>query len=65
MPVLKPFMKAPAKGAETPIYLASSAEVEGVSGAYFVNCTPTASSRASHDAAAEARLWRVSEQLSG
>src|SRR4051794_28840226 len=65
MPVLRRFMKAPAKGAETPIYLASSPEVGGVSGAYFVNCTPTASSKASHDATAEARLWRVSEQLTG
>jgi retinol dehydrogenase-14 len=65
LPVLKPFMKAPAKGAETPIYLASSTEVEGISGAYFANRRPKTSSKASHDAAAEARLWRVSEQLTG
>jgi len=65
LPVLTPFMKAPAKGAETSIYLASSRKVEGVSGAYFANRAPKASSKASHDAAGEARLWRVSEQLTG
>jgi retinol dehydrogenase-14 len=65
LPVLKSFMKAPGKGAETSIYLASSTEVEGVSGAYFANRTPKASSRASHDPAAETRLWRVTEQLTG
>jgi retinol dehydrogenase 14 len=65
LPVVKPFMKAPARGAETSIYLASSPEVEGVSGAYFVNRRPKTSSKASHDAPAEARLWRVSEQLTG
>jgi retinol dehydrogenase 14 len=65
LPVLKPFMKGPAKGAETSIYLASSTDVEGVSGAYFANRRPKSSSKASHDAAAAARLWRVSEQLTG
>jgi retinol dehydrogenase 14 len=31
------FMKSPAEGAATPIYLASSSEVEGVSSRYFAN----------------------------
>src|SRR5829696_7949288 len=33
---LRPFMISPEKGAETSIYLASSPEVEGLSGRYFV-----------------------------
>ena len=34
------FFKSPEKGAETSIYLASSPEVEGISGKYFVNKEP-------------------------
>ena len=39
--VLGPFFKSPEKGAETSIYLASSPEVEGISGKYFENCKQT------------------------
>lgn len=63
IPVVRPFMKTPAKGAETPIYLASSPDVEGVTGTYFANRRPKTSNKASYDAAAAARLWRVSEEL--
>ena len=35
LPVVRPFMKSPERGAETSVYLASSPEVEGVSGRYF------------------------------
>ncbi len=35
--VLRPFMKSPERGADTPVYLASSPDVEGVSGRYFAN----------------------------
>ena len=55
----------PERGAETSIYLASSPEVEGVSGQYFVNSRPKTSSRASYDTAAAARLWEVSADLVG
>src|SRR5918997_4381151 len=41
---LRPLMKSPEKGAETSVYLASSPEVEGSSGGYFVNKTETRSS---------------------
>lgn len=63
IPVVRPFMKTPAKGAETPIYLASSPEVEGVTGTYFANRRPKTSNKAAYDTAAAARLWQVSEQL--
>ncbi len=63
IPLAKPFMKSPKRGAATSIYLASSPDVDGVSGGYFVNCKPKTSNKASYDTAAAARLWQVSEQL--
>jgi NAD(P)-dependent dehydrogenase (short-subunit alcohol dehydrogenase family) len=57
------FMKTPARGAETSIYLASAPEVQGVSGEYFVNRREARSSDESYDAAVAARLWTVSEEL--
>jgi retinol dehydrogenase-12 len=56
---------SPAQGAQTSIYLASSPEVEGVSGRYFVKQKPVASSPVSRDEAAARRLWKVSEELTG
>ena len=64
-PVGRPFMQSPARGAVTPVYLASSPEVEGMSGQYFANRKPKKSSKASYDAAAASRLWRVSAELVG
>ena len=65
VPLVRPFMKSPARGAETSIYLASSSDVADVSGRYFANSRPKSSSRASRDAAAAARLWEVSGRLVG
>jgi retinol dehydrogenase 14 len=64
-PVVTPFMRTPEQGAETPIHLASSPDVEGVSGVYFVRKAPRRSSRASHDRELARRLWEVSEALVG
>ena len=50
-------MKTPAQGAATPIYLASSPEVEGITGRYFVNRKRKTSSDAAYDTTAAARLW--------
>jgi retinol dehydrogenase 14 len=63
--VALPFMKTPAQGAGTPIYLASAPEVEGVTGRYYANRKPTTSSKASYDTAAAARLWQASADLVG
>jgi retinol dehydrogenase 14 len=65
LPLIRPLLKTPAKGAATPIYLASAPEVEGVTGKYFVNSTPKTSSKSSYDEAAAARLWRISVDLVG
>ncbi|MGH7821709.1 MAG: SDR family oxidoreductase [Candidatus Binatia bacterium] len=65
LPLLRPFMRTPEKGAETSIYLASSPEVRGVSGKYFFDCRERRSSRESQDAEVGSRLWKLSEQLTG
>ena len=65
IPLFRPLMKTPEKGAATSIYLASSPAVEGVTGKYFVNSTPKTSSKSSYDTAAAARLWQVSANLVG
>lgn len=53
------------EGAKTNIYLASSPEVEGVTGKYFVECKAIPSSKISYDEEAARRLWKVSEALTG
>jgi retinol dehydrogenase-14 len=63
--IARPFMKTPEQAAAAPIYLASSLEVEGVTGRYFASRRPKKSSKPSYDTAAAARLWRVSADLVG
>jgi retinol dehydrogenase 14 len=65
VPFWKPFMKTPEQGAATSVCLASSPEVEGVTGKYFSGSRPRRSNPASYDEAAAARLWRVSAGLVG
>ncbi len=59
------FAVSPEKGAETSVYLASSPEVEGVTGKYFANKKPVSSSKASCDEAAAKKLWHLSEEMTG
>jgi retinol dehydrogenase-14 len=63
VPIVRPFMKTPAQGAATSIYLASAPDLEQVTGRYFVNSKPKRSSKRSYDEAAAARLWQVSTDL--
>jgi NAD(P)-dependent dehydrogenase (short-subunit alcohol dehydrogenase family) len=60
---LRPLMKSPEKGAQTSVYLASSPEVEGLSGRYFVKKAGARSSDASRDERKARRLWEVSAEL--
>lgn len=53
------------EGAQTSIYLASSPEVEGVSGKYWDKKRVKEPSDASKDVAAQQRLWSLSEELTG
>lgn len=61
--VMSLFALTPEEGADTLIYLASSPDVEGVTGKYFVEREAIASSPLSYDEQVAARLWEVSEQL--
>jgi retinol dehydrogenase-14 len=53
------------QGADTPIYLASSAEVEGVHGKYFDVRREKMSSPQSYNTDEQDRLWDVSAKLAG
>jgi NAD(P)-dependent dehydrogenase (short-subunit alcohol dehydrogenase family) len=59
------FIRSPGKGAETLVYLAGSAEVQGASGGYYFDCKLTQPAPAAQDDRAAERLWRESEKLVG
>ncbi len=59
------FFKSPKKGAETSIYLASSYDVEPVSGEYFVKKKPAKASAVALNDETARRLWEVSAELVG
>lgn len=65
IPIAKRLSIPPAEGAETPLYLASSPDVEGVSAKYFKRKRPATSSLVSHDATIGARLWNISLRYTG
>jgi retinol dehydrogenase 12 len=65
LPLALRFVPGPAAGARTPVYLASSPEVADVTGRYFVNCRQAEPSALAKDTAAAARLWALSEDLTG
>lgn len=65
VPIMRPFMKAPAQGAATSIHVASAPDLEQVTGRFFANSKPKRSSKRSYDEAAAARLWQVSADLVG
>lgn len=51
------------EGVRTSVYLASSPEVEGVTGKYFVKCKEKKPSRVARDDTAAEKLWQLSEEL--
>ncbi len=59
------FLLTPDQGAETSVFLASSPEVEGVTGKYFVKRAEARSSKRSYDSELAERLWRLDEELAG
>jgi NAD(P)-dependent dehydrogenase (short-subunit alcohol dehydrogenase family) len=61
--MMTPFLSNVERGAQTTLYLATSPEVEGVSGKYFARRKESRSSRISYDEEVRQRLWRVSEEL--
>ncbi len=62
MPLFKPFLRSPAKGAATSVYLASSSEVEGITGKYFYDLKEIQSNAESYNKEIAMRLWEMSEK---
>jgi len=65
MTISRPFQRKDTKGAETVVWLAVSEEAEGLTGEYCHNCKPakpTGRARNDEDAA---RLWGLSEEMTG
>ena len=56
---------SPEEGAKTIVYLASSPEVEGKSGGYYVKCKPASPTREAQSDADAKRLWDVSAKIAG
>ena len=65
MPVAQLFAISPAKGAETIVYLASSHEVDGVTGLYWDKKKSVQSSAVSYVEADQKRLWDATAELVG
>jgi retinol dehydrogenase-14 len=63
--VVRTFFLSPERGAETSFYLASSPEVDGVTGKYFIKKNAVESSEESYDGNLAKRLWEVSAKLTG
>src|SRR5205085_930316 len=63
--LILPLLKTPAQGAETSIYLASSPDLEAVTGQFFANRKPKTANKAAYDTEMTARLWQVSGDLVG
>jgi NAD(P)-dependent dehydrogenase (short-subunit alcohol dehydrogenase family) len=61
----KRFGLTPQAGAETLVYLASSQDVQNVSGAYFVRCRQVTPSRAAQSAEDARQLWEASARIAG
>lgn len=61
--LMKPFMITADKGAKTSLHVATSPELEGVTGKYFENSKEKKSSEASHDQKIAERLWEASAKL--
>ncbi len=53
------------RGAETPVYVASSPELDGVTGRYFDKCCERAPDIAAQDDETAVRLWDESKKLAG
>lgn len=59
------FTRPPEEGAATPLYLATSPEVAGVSGKYFDACREKQTTPITYDVEASERLWELSARLTG
>ena len=61
----RPFMLPARRGARTIVYLATSPQVAGATGGYYVKSQQREPSPAARDDVAARRLWQLSEELTG
>lgn len=61
--LLRPFFISPESAAKRILYVATSADIEGVTGKYFTKMHEVKSSQESYDDDSAKRLWQISEQL--
>ena len=61
--LVRPFEISPKRGAKTSIYVATSPDVAGKTGMYWVRSKPGHMSRAARDDGTASRLWEESEKL--
>lgn len=61
--LVKLLAKTPEQGARGSAHLASSPEVQGVTGKFFVDCQPRSASKAAYDEGVARRLFEVSAEL--
>ena len=61
----RPFFLSPERGADTIVYLASSPDVAGQTGGYYVKRQRREPSAAARDDAAARKLWDISEKMTG
>ena len=63
--ILNRFMITPQEGSLTSVYLASSDEVQGISGNYFDKQKPRDVSTKCRDVQLQKKLWQLSEEMTG
>ncbi|MHA2026114.1 MAG: SDR family oxidoreductase [Candidatus Thorarchaeota archaeon] len=63
--MMKPFQLSPKEGAETSVYVASSPEIEGITGKCFAKKQETETSEKSYDVEKQKQLWDATGDLLG
>jgi NAD(P)-dependent dehydrogenase (short-subunit alcohol dehydrogenase family) len=63
--MMKPFQLSPKEGAETSVYVASSSDIEGVTGKCFEKKVETESAEISYDVDLQKQLWDATINLLG
>jgi retinol dehydrogenase 14 len=63
MSLIRPFMTSAKKAAETPIYMASSPDVQDITGKYFIKKEVREPPKQARDLETASRLWKISEDL--
>lgn len=63
--IARPFLLSPERGADTIVYLATSPDVAGQSGGYYVKRQRREPSAAARDEATGRKLWEISQEMTG